>query len=78
MRRVVAALTSGELITFEDGMTPDGILSRRRFEREPDGHVSVYSEHVVTRPDGTDEIIATFRPARFRPDQLVSIDVQDD
>jgi len=78
MRRVVALLASGEAVIFEDGRTADGILRRKRIEQEPGGHVSVYSDHVRTHPNGTEEVVASFRPARFSPEKLVSIRVEED
>jgi hypothetical protein len=78
VRRFIALLRSGEAVIFEDGLTADGVLRRKRVEREADGHVSVFSDHVVTHPDGTEEVVATFRPARFSPDKLVSIEIEED
>ena len=78
MRRVVVVLRSGEELTFEDRRGPDGTLRQGRFEQEADGHVSVYSDHVVVGADGTEEVVDTFRPARFSPDKLLSITVEDD
>lgn len=78
VRRVVAILRSGDEVSFEDMRARDGTLRRRRLEHEPDGHVSVYSDHVVIRPDGTEEVAETFRLARFTPDKLHSIAIEDD
>ena len=78
MRRVVALLTSGETLIFEGGVAADGVLRRKRIEREADGHVNVYSDHVKPHADGTEEVVATFWPARFPPEKLVKIQLEGD
>ena len=73
MPRIVAVLRSGEQVAFDDLPGPDGVLRRRRFEQEPDGYVGVYSDHVRIGPDGVEEVIDSFRVARFSPEKLLSI-----
>lgn len=75
---VVAVLSNGEEIVFEDGPGPDGVLRRRRFEEEPDGHISVYSDHVRIGQDGEEAVVESVRLARFSPEKLVSISHVDE
>lgn len=77
MRRVVANLSSGEQVIFEESRTSDGLLHRHRYETESDGHVSVFSDHTRVRSDGVEEVVDTFRVARFSPDKLAHIEASD-
>lgn len=76
MRYLLARIQVGEHveeIRIEDRPRGDGTVPRTRYERQPDGFVQVYRDHVRTHPDGTEEVVDTFRPARWSPDQLLSI-----
>jgi hypothetical protein len=68
--RIVAVLRSGEEIAFDDLPVPDGVLRRRRFEEEPNSCVSVYSDHVRIGPGDAEDVIDSFRIARFAPGKL--------
>ena len=78
MTKIVAVLRSGDEVVFEDLPGPDGAQRRRRFEEEPDGYVSVYSDHVRTGSDGSEEVLDSIRLARFAPENLLGIASVDD
>jgi hypothetical protein len=75
--KIVALLSDGEEVVFEDVRGPDGALRHRRFEEEADGYVSVYSDRVRIGSDGGEEVIESVRLARFAPEKLVSISSVD-
>ena len=74
VHRVVTTLTNGEQVSFEASRTPAGLVRRHRYETEPDGQVGVFSDHTHLRSDGTEEIVDTFRIARFAPGNLARIE----